>query len=216
MRKYLAIIFLSLAFLVPAQSQAQGVRDYSNRATGFLGDIYLGLKYGELTYAADDSDLPEEGQDIRNAGVVFGRLVNEYVGWEFEYTYTATKDDITIDDIDYGSLAGDTLGIFLVAKTRGDVYAKGRVGYMRVTQQIELRDDSSPFDETNAYGVGFGFGGGVKIGKTGAIEFEYTRHPNAEYNFTVDLTPVGGPAAFPVELEAYTDLFTIGYIWSFK
>lgn len=203
MWKYLALFFLSLALLLPAQSQAQGVRQYANRADAFFGDVYLGVKYGEISAADDDSDLPEDGSDIRNAGIAFGRLVNDYVGWEFEYTSTVSKDDFTVDGVDYGDLEAETLGIFLVAKSRGDVYVKGRVGWMRVTQEFD------PFDETNAYGGAYGVGAGVKFGEYGAVELEYTRHPSAEYK--INVPPVG-----EVEFDVYTDLLTIGYVLSFE
>ena len=89
MWKYLAIFFLSLAFLLPGQSQAQGVRDYANRADAFFGEVYLGLKYGIYELYDDDlndGDEAEAGQrcglsvsgiggsfDHRSAGLVVSR-----------------------------------------------------------------------------------------------------------------------------------------------
>ena len=223
MWKYLAFFFLSLALWLPAQSQAQGVRDYANRQDGYVGAVYLGLKYGEVTFALDSSDLPEDGSDVMNFGLVFGRKVNDILGWEVEYTYTASEDDVTLEDVfeetrgntttsidfEYSDVSLEKLGFFLIAKSSGNVYAKGRLGYVRNTLELgDLGDD-------NIYGIAYGFGGGVKIGDSGSnVEFEYTRYPSEEYRFSTT-SPFTG-RTFSDDKDVYSDMFTIAWVWSFE
>lgn len=192
MRKNLSIIFLSLTFLLPTVSHA--ARDSgTNRAEEFVGKVYLGLKYGRLTIAEDVPDT--DGTDIRDLGLVFGRGINDNFAVEFAYDFTTTKDDTSTGDI-----SADALGLYLVAKTTGDVYVKGRLGYTRLTLERNFAGDS--FD-TNAYGMSYGIGVGVRLGP-GVIEAEYTFMPK------IDNTAFVGA---PVEVES--DYLSVAYVWGY-
>lgn len=193
MRKNLSIIFLSLTFLLPTVSHA--ARDYgTSRAEEFVGQVYLGLKYGSLTIAEDVPD--SDGADIRDLGIVFGRGINDNLAIEFAFDFTVTKDDTSDGDI-----SADAVGLYLVAKTTGDVYVKGRLGYTRLTLERNFAGDS--FD-TNAYGMSYGIGVGARVGP-GAIEAEYTLLPK------IDNTAFVGA---PVEVES--DYFSVAYVWGFE
>ena len=203
MWKYLAIFFLLLAFLMPAQSQAQGVRDYGNRADAFFGGVYLGLKYGRYELFDDDLNDGDEA-DARNVGVVFGRGINEVLGWEFEYSYTATAED---DWLDAGlDVEAETVGFYLTATTDGDVYVKGRVGYVRVEQDITI------FDPYNAYGIAYGVGAGFEIAEGTSIELEYTVMPTEERSF--DVLIGGAPATLDFDIES--NFLTVNLVWTFE
>lgn len=193
MRKNLTIVFLPLSFLIPTASHA--ARDYGiNRAQAFFGQVYLGLKYGRLTIAEDIPD--EDGTDIRNLGFAFGRGFNDHMAMEFSYNFTATEDDT-----DSGDLSADSIGLFLVAKTTGTVYVKGRLGYTRLTLERNFAGNS--FDH-NEYGIAYGLGLGARVGP-GAIELEYTVLPEIE-----DDDFVGAP----VEVES--DFVSVAYVWGFE
>lgn len=205
MRKNLAIVFLSLTFLVPGVSQA--ARDYGRNPLDFGGQVYLIIKYGESTIA---DSVPENGSDIRNLGFVFGKEVNEILAMEFEYTFTVSKDD------DYGgddlSASTDILGLFLVGRSSGDLYFKGRIGYTRVTQDFgdsasSLYDDVS--GETNVYGVGYGVGAGYKFMKGGALELEYMVFPTRD-----DVEFSTGATTIEEDLEM--DFISLNYVLSFE
>jgi opacity protein-like surface antigen len=200
MRKNLAIVFLSLTFLIPAVSHA--ARDYGRSPLDYGGQVYLTIKYGETTIA---DSVPENGSDIRNLGFVFGKGINDVLAMEFEYTTTVSKDD------DYGgsdlSASTDILGLFLVAKTAGDIYVRGRIGYTRVTQDFGssasgLFDDLS--GQKNIYGVGYGVGAGYKFMKGGAVELEYMVYP------TRDDVDFGGN-----EVDLEMDFISLNYVMSF-
>lgn len=169
MRKNLTIVFLSLILLIPTVSHA--ARDYGNssRIDAFFGEVYLGINSGVLFI----DDVPDsDGANIQNIGFTFGKGINSVLAMEFTYNVTVTEDDT-----DLGDLSGDNIGLYLVAKTPGTVYFKGRFGYTRTTLERDFRGDS--FDH-NSYGLAYGIGGGVKIVKGGAIELEYTLLPEVE------------------------------------
>ena len=197
MRRYLTVIFLVSSFLMPAVSSAQG--NYSNRAEAFLGDVYLGVKYGRITYSDNVPDY-DDGSDTRNAGFMFGKRFNQFVGMELAYTQTVTADETSAGDV-----FTDTLGFFVVGKTPGKVYAKGRLGYSRLTQERNFSGES--FDH-NSYGIAYGVGVGFNFYKKASIEIEYTVLPKTD-----DRGFLGVPSG--VDFEAEADLITLNYVWGF-
>lgn len=204
MRKNLAIGFLSLTFLLPAVSNA--ARDYGRNPADFFGQVYFAAKYGEITIA---DDVPENGSDIRNAGFTFGKGINNILSAEFEYTTTVSEDDDYLGSS--ASASVDTLGLFLAAKTPGKVYFKGRVGYTRVTQEFGPLSGFPELEGTkHIYGVAVGVGGGVKVGKNGAIELEYALYPTRDDVETIDFGGSVGVLEFDLEM----DFITLSYVWS--
>lgn len=197
MRRYLTVIFLVSSLLMPAVSSAQG--NYSNRAEAFLGEVYLGVKYGRITYAEEIPDF-SDGSDTRNLGFMFGKRFNDVVGMELEYTQTVTADDTSVGDI-----YTDTLGFYMVGKFGGKVYGKGRLGYTRLTQERNFAGDS--FDN-NTYGIAWGLGIGFNVYQKGSIEIEYTVLPKTDDRGFLNV-PAGQ------EFEAEGDLVTVNYVWGF-
>lgn len=204
MRKNLAIGFLSLTFLLPAASHA--ARDYGRNPADFFGQVYFAAKYGEITIA---DDVPENGSDIRNLGFAFGKGINDVLSMELAFSTTVSEDD---DYLGSGASASvDTLGLFLAAKTPGKVYFKGRVGYTRVTQEFSSGSGFPELEGTkNIYGLAVGVGGGIKVGKNGAIELEYALFPTRDDVQTVDLGPSIGRLEFDLEM----DFISLSYVWS--
>lgn len=197
MRRYLTVIFLVSSLLMPAVSSAQG--NYSNRAEAFVGEVYLGVKYGRITYSDDVPDY-DDGSDTRNLGFMFGKRFNDNVGMELEYTQT-----VTADDTDVGDIHTDTLGLYVVGKIGGKVYAKGRLGYTRLTQERNFSGES--FDN-NSYGIAYGLGVGFNVYDKGSIEIEYTVLPKTD-----DRDFLAVPQ--PFEFEAETDFVTFNFVWGF-
>ncbi len=194
MRKNLTIVFLSLTFLIPSVSHA--ARSYgNNRIDAFFGEVYLGVKYGRLTIAEDVPD--SDGTDIRDMGFTFGKGINDNMAMEFAYNFTVTEDDTSA-----GDLSADTIGLYVVGKTTGTVYFKGRIGYTRTSLERNLGGAS--FDH-NSYGMAYSIGLGAKVMKGGAIEFEYTVLPSIDDS---------GFVGAPVEVEA--DFLSVSYIFGFE
>ncbi len=199
MRKNITIVLLFLTFLVPAVSHA--ARDYSSYQTNdLIGDVYLGLKYSRISIFSDDLDDGDEA-DSRNVGFMFGKGINDLLSWEIAYNSNVTNEDNWLGaglDVE-----AETLGFFLVAKTQGDIYFKGRVGYARVTEDISL------VREFNSYGIAYGVGAGFKIGKEGAIEVELSKLPTEDFDLAV---PGFGTIDFDVEAE----IISVAYVWAFE
>ena len=210
MRKNLAIVFLSLTFLIPAVSHA--ARDYGRSPIDFGGGAYLVLKYGEITIA---DDVPEDGSDIRNLGFAFGKAINDVIALEFEYNTTVSEDD------NYGgsgtSAGLETVGFFVVAKSPGALYGKARLGYTRLTTDLDDVDAAVgvvgiDWGSDNVYGLAFGLGAGYKFMEGNALEVEYMLYPKIE-DVEFDATGFGGPV-FEEDLEV--DFVSINYVLSFE
>jgi opacity protein-like surface antigen len=199
MTKYIAIAVLSLALLIPATSNASRYTFDDSRSGAVIpGKAYLGLKYGvfktEQTVGSYDVEMD-------NLGFVFGGEINEMLALEFDYSQTVSADK----EESGGSTAKqsvDTLGFFLVAKTSGDVYARGRVGYTRIEHDISFMGDSG---SDNIYGIAYGIGAGMKVGKGAAIEIEYTVYPETDEFFGVQV-------AGDIENE----FLSLGFVWYFE
>lgn len=202
MRTNIAVVVLSLLFLIPATGNAAGQYRESSRGL-YTQKVYLGVKYGSLRLRDIDIFNPatgmdqEEDSDIGTMGFVIGGGINDLLSLEFDYTYTVSKDY-------FGSLParleGEYWGIFLAAKTRGDVYFKGRVGYTQT--EYDGNDGTSSGSVTN-YGIGGGVGVGFKLGP-GALEVEYTIFPEIDKILGEELDD-----------DLKSDQISVGYVWSY-
>ena len=203
MTKYIAIAVLSLALLIPATSNASRYQfDDSRSGALFPGKVYLGIKAAQVTIEEDTSGSEEIEMD--NIGFTFGSDINEYLGLEFEYTQSAS-DEKTDKFGPTLTASTETVGLYLIGRTQGDVYFKGRVGYTRVNQDVSVSGLFSGND--NIYGIAYGLGAGIKFGKTTAVEIEYTVFPDTdEYDKLGSL--------FADDLE--TEVISIGLVWSIE
>jgi len=217
MTKYIAIAVLSLALLVPATSNASRYKFEDSHSGALIpGKAYLGIKAGQLSIDGDlHEDLDPLGLDFPdlatdNLGFVFGGEINEYFSLEFSYTETVSEEKKDLFKLGTDlKVSTDTIGLFLVAKTQGDVYIKGRVGYIRMNQKVSY--SLLDFKENdNLYGIAAGLGVGMKIGKGTSLELEYTRFPDTEVFDSCELY-------FCVfEDDILNELVTIGFVWSFE
>lgn len=198
MTKYIAIAVLSLALLIPATSNASRYK-FNDSQSGELipGKVYLGVQMGQLSIEADTSG--SDSLDMDHIGFTFGGDINEFLGLEFAYTQTVSDER---DEVDRGST--NTMGLFLVGRTQGDVYFKGRVGYSIVNQEFSLLGTS--FDD-NVYGIAYGLGGGKRFGETLALEIEYTVFPETDEHDELG-------SLFGVDFD--TEFVTIGLVWAIE
>ncbi len=196
MTKYIAIAVLSLVLLIPATSNA-GRYSFDDSRSGALipGKVYLGVKYG--VFKSEQNVGPKDKYDVEmdNLGFVFGGEISDILALEFDYSQTVSADK----EESGGSIAKasvDSIGLFLVARTSGDVYVRGRVGYTRI--ELEISD----FGSDNIYGIAYGIGAGMKVGEGAAIEIEYTVFPETDEFFGV-----------PIEGEIENEFLTVGFVW---
>jgi len=205
MRTNIAVVILSLLFLIPATGNASG--RYDSSRDFYPGKVYLGVKYGNINALDLNVFNPaigmsqEEDAEIGSMGFVFGGSINDYLSMEFEYNTTVSKEY-------FGSLPGkleaDGWGLYLVAKSMGDLYVKGRVGYTQT--EFDGNDGSGgPFSSGSVtnYGVAAGVGVGFKIGP-GAFEIEYTRFPDKDRIWGMELDD-----------DFESEMITIGYMFTY-
>jgi len=199
MTKYIAIAVLSLALLIPATSHASRYKFEDSRSEALIpGKAYLGVKYG--VFKSEQNVGPKDRYDVEmdNLGFVFGGEINDILALEFDYSQTVSADK----EESGGSTSKasvDSIGLFLVAKSRGDVYVRGRVGYTKI--EIDISD----FGTDRIYGLAYGIGAGIKVGKGAAFEIEYTVFPETDEFFGV---PIAG--------EIENEFLTVGFVWFFE
>jgi len=196
MTKYIAIAVLSLALLIPATSNASRYQFEDSRSGALIpGKVYLGVKYG--VFHSEQNVGPSDKYDVEmdNLGFVFGGELNDILALEFDYSQTVSADkEVSGGSISKASV--DSMGLFLVAKSSGDIYVRGRVGYTRI--EIEISD----FGTDNIYGLAYGIGAGINVGKGAAFEIEYTVYPETDEFFGV---PIAG--------EIENEFLTVGFVW---
>ena len=172
MKNKIAAVVLTLAMLVPATSYAAGSYR-SNNTTSAIGStkVYLGVKYGVLTIEPDISGA--DNIELDNVGFMFGGHINDYLSLEFDYTETVSSAKENF----LGSVTRvetDTTGLFLVARTTGTVYFKGRVGYSWIDQNV------SDSGSDRIYGLAYSAGVGFELSDTFGLEAEYTLYPKTD------------------------------------
>jgi hypothetical protein len=91
-------------------------------------DLYASISYGQMNLDNDDFD---DAAEFDNLGFTLG-ATRDGGGLGFELFYSLTVDRETVDDIN-GSNAGDVgisaLGFYVLYKTPGEVYFKGKAGF---------------------------------------------------------------------------------------
>jgi len=201
MKKNIAAAVLTLAMLVPLTGNAAGTyRSNNTSGTISAGKVYLGLKYGVMTLEYEDAS--GDGSELDNLGFLFGGHINDNMAMEFEYTQTVSSDADSAGE----QLASDTFGIFVVARTTGDLYARARIGYSWVNQDF----DSLGTDRI--YGLAYGLGGGYQVTDTFGIELDYTVYPEAD-----ETDRFGDPATIGFDLgDLMTEMVSITLVWSYN
>ena len=151
---------------------------------------YGGLSYGQV--AIDDIDTG-------NIGIVLGSIDENGIGYELFYSFTVIDDE----DTDLGfevEAETDTIGIFAVYQTPGDIYLKGKLGYGFVNLKFDNVDLGSASD--SAEGLAFGLAGGIEI-SDGALELTYYRFADLEEFDGIDIDDV--------EVE----MINLAFLWTF-
>jgi hypothetical protein len=130
--------------------------------------FYLGLKAGKMMVD------PAEFEDATSSGLVF-------VGYKFsnnpggslaiegEYT-NSSSENITILGTT-GKWDIDTIAVYVAYRTGGDLYFKGKAGYLHEDVSANIAGASISGSDS---GLSLGIGAGLKIGKSNALELEYT------------------------------------------
>ena len=154
---------LTLILAAPAFGDEEGTF-FGQDATG---KWIVGIKGGVMENGAEGFG------DANNAGVVLGYRFSRPIGGiggsssiEFEYTTSVDDGDVSGTGATWDV---DTYALFFTYSTPGTVYFKGKLGGMTsdISTNVAGLDGS-------ASGFAFGLGLGVKVGKKGKLELEYT------------------------------------------
>lgn len=129
--------------------------------------FYIGLKAGKLMI-----DVPEY-VDANSTGFVVGYRIFDNASGSFavegEYT-KSTQENITVSNVT-GKWDMDTLAVYFAYRSGGDLYLKGKIGYLNEDVNVSIAGASISGSDN---GLSAGIGGGWKFGKKAALELEYT------------------------------------------
>jgi hypothetical protein len=149
---------------------------------------YGGLSFGRVT--VDDIETG-------NLGIVLGGIADNGFGYELFYSFTVL--DYNESGGTYDSAETDTINVFAVYRTPGDVYLKGKAGYSYVNMTLDSAVIGRLSDSTE--GFSYGLAGGVAIGD-GAVELSYYRFP--------DFDGFAG-----VSFDEKVEMLNVAYLWTF-
>lgn len=125
--------------------------------------FYAGVKAGLMT--SDISGL-DSGINLGLTGGHEWNLGEISVAAEGEFSTALSKGDVNFGEWDV-----ETLALYGVVRTHGDLYLKAKMGFLREKVTIDTNFSGS-FSETDS-GASYGIGGGWNLGN-GALELEYT------------------------------------------
>lgn len=129
---------------------------------------YLGVKAGQMMVDVDGLD------DASNIGITGGyRLANFSLGsfaLEAEYSNSTSKGEAKILNFT-GDWDVKTLAFYGVYRSAGDVYFKGKAGYLDEDVSITIAGFSVAGSDS---GLSLGLGGGWRISASSSLEVEYT------------------------------------------
>ncbi len=155
--------------------------------------------YGGLSYGRVNLDDIYTG----NIGIVLGGIADNGLGFEFFYSFTVVDYEFssgsTFGGNSYDSAETDTVGLFAVYQTPGDVYFKAKLGYSYVNLTLDGEEDGKDSDTTD--GFSYGIAGGMAIGD-GAIEATYFWFPEFE--------KFDG-----VSIDEDVEMLNFTYLWTF-
>ncbi len=168
---------------------------------------YGGLSFGQVEISKDIE------VDTGNLGLILGDINESGFGFEFLYSLTLLDDE-------EGDIAAetDTLGLFAVFQTPGDVYFKAKAGYGIVNLKFDDFDNNDSVSDTSE-GFSYGLALGTKIGD-GRIELSYYRFADfddyADIEDQIEDALVG--SAFEgtdIDIEAEVEMINLSYIFTF-
>ncbi|AWF82760.1 hypothetical protein BTJ40_19150 [Microbulbifer sp. A4B17] len=138
---------VATALLCSATVQAQGA--------------YVGGVFGVM-------DVDAAGDSPFNAGVRAGYTWGSGWGFEAEVTDSVIEGEYDLYWYDY-NYSLTTQAVYATYRTQGDIYLKGRIGYLH--EELEVDDWGSDYSDS---GASAGFGAGFKLTDKAALELDYT------------------------------------------
>lgn len=144
-----------------------GCLAFSAAASAQDAPFYLGVKVGSMD--ADFSGFDRAVNVGLNIGYELLRDTRGALAIEGEYTTTASDGDISGG----GEWDADTLAVYAAYRTAGDLYVKGKAGYLN--QDVKgTGGGASNITSGDESGFSYGIGAGWRLDRKSALEIEYT------------------------------------------
>lgn len=134
--------------------------------------VYIGVSAGQTrVIQGANGSYDVATTSTLTAGFIYSDTASLQSIIEATYTQTLKKENVTINSV-AGNYKEETLGVFLAARTKSDVYAKAKLGVVnhRITTNTVVTYNSSKLSA----GIGFG----IKNESGGITEIEYVVYDN--------------------------------------
>lgn len=131
----------------------------------FANDFYAGVKFAQVSVDYPGSGFGTTTDSDVGTGLVLGRSLNG-VDVELELmTASVDSDEVSIESVDI-----DTIAVYAVYRSTGDMYFKGKAGFISESVTMKTIYGNRSADDS---GLSYGIGGGYRFGNL-AVEAEYT------------------------------------------
>ncbi|MBZ2189964.1 porin family protein [Alcanivorax sp. JB21] len=128
---------------------------------------FFGLKAGTMRVDVTDNGLGIDLDDSTNIGFYTGYVGQSGLGFELEYTQPTSKTDTGVPSVKYELR---TLALYGTFRSDGNIYLKGKAGYLREDVKFSGPGGSASDKES---GMSLGGGVGFMLGSS-RLELEYT------------------------------------------
>jgi len=137
-------------------------------------DIYLGASYNNVSIDFANASV----EDTEGLGLVFGIEFGKNWAFEAEYLNSGKADmDYQVGAIESAKIQLQSLAAYVVFRTSGKVYFKGRAGIAANLVDITDIKCSSSFCINSLFdddvGLAFSVGGGISLTEAMKLEAEY-------------------------------------------
>jgi len=178
-------------------------------ATGSYG----GLSFGQVRLS-DDIEI-----DTGNLGIVLGGVNEHGLGFELFYSLTVLDDSNSSGGTD-NAWETDTIGLFAVYQSSGEIYFKAKAGYGMVNLKVDSIDGDTL---TTLSDTAEGFGYGLSLGKMfgdGALELTYYRFADldgfSDLEQVIEDSLVGSALeGTDVSINSKIEMLNLTYVWTF-
>lgn len=126
---------------------------------------YVGMQWGQMRVNLSDFS------NAYAVGATLGYKLNQSFAVEGGFSSTGQDGDLKVQGVS-GTWSLNTRALYAVYRSSGNLYFKGKVGYLRERADVSIVGTSlSASDSGGSYGLGVGWRPGEKL----TLELEYTR-----------------------------------------
>jgi hypothetical protein len=164
-------------------------------------DLYASVSYGQVRL---DNDVLDDSAEYDNIGFTIGGTRDGGgLGFELFYTLTADRDTVESGGVKVGDIGTSALGFYVLYKTPGEIYFKGKVGFAYIDFDVDVDSSASvPIQSEDGSGASYGAAVGMDVGTSGSVELSYLVLPKLD-----NVSDAIG--------ELDVDMISLHYYWNF-